>query len=59
VSAKAKSLVSPGAKVFFSNPRSCFGGELGMPMYSWATSAPGTVPVFVTEQFTLAIMSNR
>ena len=45
------------------NPRSCFGGEAGAPegrlMYSCATSAPATEPVFVIVAVTVATFSKR
>ena len=61
--AKLTLLEAPGAIETFWKPRSCFGGDDGAvdgrPMYSWATSAPATVPLFVTEAVTVATVSYR
>jgi hypothetical protein len=60
---KVTVLEAPGAIETFWKPRSCFGGEAGAddgrPMYSWATSAPVTVPLFVTFAVTVATVSYR
>lgn len=60
---KVTVLDDPAVRETFWKPRSCFGGEAGAldgrPMYSWATSAPVTVPLFVTLAVTVATVSNR
>jgi hypothetical protein len=63
---KVRVLLAVGWSVIFLNPRSCRTGVedaieelLGSPMYSWATSAPATLPLFVSVMLTLAILSYK
>lgn len=54
---------APGSSLSLANPRSCLGGVEGAAdgsvMYSCATSAPSTSPLFVMDAVTVATVSQR
>lgn len=54
--------LAPTSRSVFWKPRSCLGGVLadaGNPTYSWATSAPFTLPELATVTVTVATVSQR